>query len=482
MNTTRALWAVLAVAAAMGVGCKNSKYCDNSTNPCPSLMTCDPTTHACVSKDGGMGGTGGTGGKTDGGGGDGRADVPPACTASSCTGHTPICGSTSKACELCSSGTECAARDGGGSACNVDAGTCVECVAKSDCHTTAKPVCDTSVNACVGCLVSKTDCAGLTPICDTQACRACKIDADCVTALGSDPGICMPDGHCAAPSEVVYAVQPTSSSCSAANGLLATPYCTAQAAVDKASTGAASIVVLRGSFGNISESATSGQVTVVGQNSATIDPIAGDGIDISGTANLYVRNLTITGGTSTSGVAAHVGGANATLTLLNVRINGNAGAGVVAESGASIVMDRCVVTGSGGLAPADLKTTASPFKITNCVFASSSSGATLDSAVPTGKTGIFKNNTLVGNGTALQCSGSFASGLILYNNTNDVSPGCTPSPCCTGNPMLTSDYHLMSGSLCIDVLTPDTDVLDDIDGQVRPYNLKSDCGADEYEP
>jgi hypothetical protein len=477
MNTTRALWVVAAVA--MGVGCKNSKYCDNSTNPCPSSMACDPTTHACVPKDAGMGGTGG---KTDGGGGDGRADMPPSCTSSSCTGNKPICGSTSKACEPCSSGTECAARDGGGSACNVDAGTCVECVAKSDCHTTAKPICDPSVNACVGCLVSKTDCSGLTPICDAQTCRACKVDADCVTALGADPGVCMPDGHCAAPSEVVYAVQPTSSSCSAANGLLATPYCTAQAAVDKASTGAASIVVLRGGFGNFSANATTAKVTVVGQNSASIDPLAGDGIDVSGTANLLVRNIVITGGTSPSGVAVHIGGSTAALTLVSVEINGNAGSGVVVEGGATIIMDRCIVMGAGGLAPADLKTTASSFKITNCVFVNSSSGATLDSAVPAGGMAIFKNNTLVGNAFGLSCSGTFPSGLIFSSNTNDTSPGCSPPTCCSGSLMLTADYHLMSGSPCIDKLDPDAQVLDDIDGQVRPYNLKSDCGADEYQP
>jgi hypothetical protein len=474
MNAMRILWVFLGVS--LMAGCKNSKYCDSS-NPCPAMMTCSPTLHACVLADGGTGGTGGEAGR------DGAGDVPPSCTTSSCSGKTPICGLVSKVCEPCSSGSECASRDGGGAACNADAGTCVECVVKEDCTTASKPVCDTSVNKCVGCLVSKTDCSGVAPICDAQICRACKVDADCVTALSSDPGVCMPDGHCAAASEVVYAIQPTSSSCSAATGALATPYCTAQAAVDKASTGPASVVVLRGGFGNVSASATTSLVTIVGQSSASINP-GGNlyGIDVSGTANLFVRNLTITGGTSTSGAAAHVSGSTAALSLLGIQISGNAGTGVLAESGAQLTMDRCVVTGAGGLAPADLKTSASAFKITNCVFTNSSSGATLDSAVPIGKTGIFKNDTLIGNGTALQCSGSFASGLILYNNTNDVSPGCTPSSCCSGNPMLTSDYHLMAGSSCIDILVPDTDVPDDIDGQTRPYNVKSDCGADEYEP
>jgi hypothetical protein len=294
----------------------------------------------------------------------------------------------------------------------------------------------------------------------------------------------MPDGHCASASEVVYAIQPTTSSCTAADGSLAMPFCTAQAAVDVARVGTKPIVVLRGAFGNVSASATTGQVTVVGQSGAMINPGANIyGVDVSGTSNVYIRDLTISGGTSTSGAAAHVSGTAATLTLLSVQMNGNVGGGVVAEGGATIVMDRCVVTGTGFGAPADLKTTASAFKITNCVFANSSSGAVLDSPPPGGSE-IFKNNDLLANGTGLQCLASFASGLILYGNTTDTGLGCTVAPCCTGNPMLTSDYHLMSGSPCIDQLTPDPQVPDDIDGQSRPYPVggKSDCGADEYEP
>jgi hypothetical protein len=102
--------------------------------------------------------------------------------------------------------------------------------------------------------------------------------------------------------------------------------------------------------------------------------------------------------------------------------------------------------------------------------------------VPAGGAQVFKNNAIVGNATGIDCSGSFPSGLILFQNTTDTGVSCTPPVCCSGDPKLTADFHLMSGSPCIDQLTPDPQVPDDIDGQSRPQGAsgKSDCGADEF--
>jgi hypothetical protein len=52
--------------------------------------------------------------------------------------------------------------------------------------------------------------------------------------------------------------------------------------------------------------------------------------------------------------------------------------------------------------------------------------------------------------------------------------------CCTGDPMLSSSYRLMSGSPCIDKLAPMMSAVDDIDGEARPKGAMSDCGADEF--
>jgi hypothetical protein len=57
---------------------------------------------------------------------------------------------------------------------------------------------------------------------------------------------------------------------------------------------------------------------------------------------------------------------------------------------------------------------------------------------------------------------------------------CTVVTCCAaGDPMLTATQRLMAGSPCKDKLDPMMSVADDIDGDARPQNGLSDCGADE---
>jgi hypothetical protein len=448
MRAVLAVFAVLAAVTAAGCTKKDPLYCVGVTGgPCGDGGTMEAT---------------GGDGSGDGGA---RCDTDPQCAGVAGKNH-----------------------------CDMAAHACVECLADNQCGGSLHG-CDINSHVCVPCTTSAGQCSDVTPICAGAVCSACKTDGDCVSAYGANPGVCMADGHCASDADTIYAVAPAVGSCATADGTLAKPFCTAGAAVAAASAGPKAIVVLRGDFGNVSTSATAAPVTVVGQ-SATINP-GGNiyGIDVTtgtstaATASLSVRDLTITGGTSTSGAAAaHVSGGGASLALVNVAIQGNAGGGVVAENGSLIVMDRCVVKGNGGLSLPGLKTAVSAFHITNSVFANSSSGASLDVSVPTGGDSVFRNNDLLGNAFGLLCSGSFASGLILFNNTTDTGPNCTPVSCCTGDPLLTADYHLMSGSPCLDRLSPDPLVPFDIDGQPRPQAPagtaapKSDCGADELVP
>jgi hypothetical protein len=94
----------------------------------------------------------------------------------------------------------------------------------------------------------------------------------------------------------------------------------------------------------------------------------------------------------------------------------------------------------------------------------------------------FLNNTVVSNvGTGIACNTSATTivGSIAYGNAPDISL-CALTPCCSGNPALTPDYHLTSGSACIDQIDPTMSATHDIDGQTRPRGPMSDCGADEF--
>lgn len=115
--------------------------------------------------------------------------------------------------------------------------------------------------------------------------------------------------------------------------------------------------------------------------------------------------------------------------------------------------------------------------------------------------GDIHNNTFINNNVD-RCTGSIKncifwrdeslSGPIKFIKSSD-----DPEYCCiyewteggTGNisddPLFDSlesgDYHLTGDSPCIDVGT-NTDINDDIDGNVRPYGAEFDMGADEWTP
>lgn len=157
------------------------------------------------------------------------------CTATSCSGDTPICDATSGACvgcvtskdcagtnrPICSAKTgqcsECAANADCGAAqpvCSLRNGECVECLVDGDCHTgfmcngdhhcqaacssnadctdPGRPFCNTATKGCVECL-KPADCPAANPICSGENhCVQCAVNADCKNAAAP---ICKGD-HC----------------------------------------------------------------------------------------------------------------------------------------------------------------------------------------------------------------------------------------------------------------------------------------------
>jgi hypothetical protein len=413
----------------------------------------------------------------------------PCLTALHCGGATPACDKTRHVCVECAGDPgECTANPAK-SVCNVATNTCVECTKASatKCVGT-KPVCDDNSHACVECTATDASkcpstkqvcdvnvcvecttadvskCVGTKPVCETalKTCRGCRADAECKT----DPGICADyDQHCATPAEVVTLKGGT---CTASGSL----YCRAIDAVGALMQTKPILVVTGADPVATLELGASAPPTVliVGRAGATIGAGSGDtaGIHVSGAHSLYVRDLQVSGGTT----------------------------GIFAEAGADLHVTRCVVTnnGKGGIKVLD-----SGFDITNTIIAKNAAGTDPDGAawagvrlgaLPTGKTGRFANNTVVGNnliGIACKTTAYDVSTNIAYMNLGGETFNCGAGDCCgpgDPDPGLDATYHIKAGSPCLDKITPTSSpstVTVDIQSQPRPTALpaKLDCGADE---
>jgi hypothetical protein len=389
-------------------------------------------------------------------------------------------------------GGECVSMADGGTAlaCDISgaAPRCVECVESSHCKGTSKPVCDTTAHRCVECVgggagecpdskksvcdttaqkcvecLDDSKCAGAMPICDkaTDTCRPCAADAECK----SGPGICVDwDGHCAQAAEVVTLQGGVG--CAPAAPL----YCKASEA-SNALSAARPILLIKGTdpvAGIDPPTGVAAKVLIVGMPGANVNVGSGDpaGIHLSGATEYWLRDIAVSGGST----------------------------GIVVENAKLAHINRCTVTANG---KGGIKTINSGFDITNTVIAGNMPGSDVGGVgfggvrlgdVPTGGTGRFENNTVVGNQSyGVSCKSSQdVSTSIVYGNVSAETIGCTGAACCgTGDPMLDPSYRLKASSPCIDKLMATAmSVTTDIQGQPRPRPPagKLDCGADELVP
>jgi hypothetical protein len=373
----------------------------------------------CVSADASMDGPDGGDGRDGGDGGDAR-DVQPDLG-------------------LCRVNDQCG--DSGTNVCEPDSGVCVECLKNDDCTATTKPICNLA----------------------TRMCERCTMDAQCVGRV-TGPGICMfhQDGRCATDTETIYVKNSTGSCVMApsSGGTKDLPYCLSQDGVNAVVQGR-SLIVMRGpdALTEWSVMTTPPEpISVVGQGGAVVNPGARIGIRVSA-GNVYVRRLSVSGG---SNVGVFADGA-ADLHMNGCRVENNVLGGIRVD-GASFDITNTVIAGN--------RSTSSP----GC---GGWAGACFNNIAGTPR---FLNNTVVSNiGTGIACNNSAVTivGSIAFGNTLDVSL-CTETSCCTGNPMLTADYLLMSGSPCIGKLSSTIAAPDDIDGQLRANGQMNDCGADEF--
>jgi Right handed beta helix region len=494
------------------VACTTAAHCTNANTP-----ICNTMNHACA------------GCANDGECRTKNGATLPACVpaanpgAGSCVAcfndthcpmpMTPICNVavTARTCRACATDVDCRGKNTNLPACitatGTGSGSCVACTNDSHCMSAATPICDTMAHTCKAC-ASDTECrakntnlpacitatgtgsgscvactndshcmTAIAPICNTgtHTCAACTSDAQCVTKLGSpDPGVCMfhTDGHCATPAEVLY-VRAASGCSDLGTGLVTMPFCSPQAAV-VALTPARPTIVIRG--GTITTDRLSyvggvSRLTVIGQDNAVIGPL--------GTVAQPLIGITVTGGD---------------VYIRGLSVTGMSSVGILATTGATIRLDRCLVTDNlGGLA-----VNGAAFAINNCVFARNANN--IVTALPASFGGVylrgpatglaqFRNNTIVDNqGAALVCGGAYQTrGLLVANNVGGTVTTCTTDGSSFISTTatifnLTSPFHLTTGSPCIDREVGTTDFpADDLDGNARPSGTISDCGAHELQ-
>ena len=405
------------------------------------------------------------------------------CMASvECAPTAPICGMG--ACRPCTAGDE------------------AECAKRS----LMTPICDTGTHECSGCRKGQAaDCPDpAMPTCDANgACRKCVLHTDCTSM------VCNSDGTCESTSNILY-VDNKNGTCTGLNqGSMADPICDINAAVTMIAGAKTIIRVLpsTAAYGPVAINNISVTIIGAGIKGAGGTAIAGGtnaGVNITGTPTVVLDGLDIK--SSTTG-----GATPATLMIVRSFIHnvGGIGANIVNKCNVTLNRDEIGPGNTGG----GVSVSAGTYTITNCFITGNGTGGagvTLASSA----TGMFVHNTVTANSTTVGLAGIDCGSMatkaiensIVWNNTKDplalpssqVGTKCVltfvdinESNAGLGNSMTqptfvdspNNNYRLVkgdtnNGACCVDRIDTSS-VLDDIDGTLRPVNLKWDIGAHE---
>lgn len=374
------------------------------------------------------------------------------------------------------------------------------CKSNADCES-ANPVCDLAgAKTCVQCIApdSVAACAGTSPVCrDDHACHACVAHADCPAS-----NACLPDGACAAVADVAY-VDPMRGAGST---------CSHDAPCSKVADALAVRRPYLKLSGTIDEQIKINQDVTVLADPSTILTTTKNGVlvEINGSSNVRIYDLTITGASGSSGIGLSLpAGNSATLFVNRCTISNNAGGGVVASNG-TITIARSTVSGNaaGGISLSGTK-----FDITNSFIVSNGGPSTAIGGVRLDQmmSGKFEFNTVSNNAGADGASLGVVCTLvtqplelannIVYGNQEGGARTQVGGANCnwrysdigqvgvsgTGNinadPLFVDhvkgNFHLQSTSPAKDKADPASTQPLDIDGETRPRGTARDIGADE---
>jgi parallel beta-helix repeat protein len=218
-----------------------------------------------------------------------------------------------------------------------------------------------------------------------------------------------------------------------------------------------------------SDSSTITNCTITG-NSAAGYYGNGGGINVASNSSPAIRNCTISNNTA-NGFFGGVGGgidirSNASPTITNCTITGNSasdyGGGINIASNATPTITNCTISGNSAVG-----------------YSGSGGGINCSTSSPTITNTILWDNTAKVEGDELYVT--TGSPVVTYC---DVKGGYSGLGNIDADPLFVddtgSDYHLMTGSPCIDIGTVIGAPADDIDGNVRPAaGTGVDIGSDE---
>jgi len=385
------------------------------------------------------------------------------------------------------------------------------CTTRDDCMAPT-PACDTANSTCVQCLANDDCTASTAPICSpTHTCGGCRFHSDCASLT------CMPDGSCAAESDVAYVEAPTG----AGGGV-----CTRQNPCGRVSQGVASLKKVIKLTGVNTENVTirdrATLLTIVGDATARLVANNGAVLDVQGSTKLAVAGVTIGAdtATATAGVVFAIA-STGQIELRRVRVQNHNSGGIRILDGELRMFESTVYGNLGGgvsIAPTALVYTLR----NNFIIGNGKSSGVSPGPSPFGGVllepdvgGTFEFNTVAINSSSgtrkpgIACTGpsNRAANNIVVNNfeaTTGMTDGSQvnndASACAFGNtvklgngaPLVFAamgsdppDFHLTAqspttvrdaaGNCAATVPT-------DVDGQSRPFNGACDLGADEYLP
>lgn len=358
--------------------------------------------------------------------------------------------------------------------------------------------CNTMSMQCVQCL-TEADCPSTSPFCDpqTNTCGACRTNADC-----AESAACLPNGQCAASSDVIYADATSGSDTSPCTK--AAPCLTIKHALTKLTT-SMSTIKLTGAFDE-AVVFTKQTATILADPGTTLASTGGTAIAFGMTgSNIQIFDLEIA---HTKNSAASIAAGNK-LSLTRTSIHDCGMVGLAVAGTLTLSRSRVYANPAGGIALAN----GAIFDITNNFIHHNGSDATAFGGVSIGTTGqsTFEFNTVVANdakggganvgGVACVATGFRAPNNIIAGNTLMADPGAANANVKAGmcdfsgsaiqadvtnlafvDPTTAFDYHIGSASSAKDASTVPSLITEDYDSQPRPYGSAKDLGADEYQP